>query len=600
MTPAEWLVYENQGATRNQPLSPRLVDALSFLPELGVQMRVFSGGQPGIGSGGQRVGSTRHDHGNAADVFFYRDGRRLNWANEADRPVFEQIVRQARQRGVTGFGAGEGYMRPGSMHIGFGSEAVWGAGGSGANAPGWLRTAYSGGAGTPQAPASSQNRPSRVGNDSGDTLAAATPPASLLEIPDMDTNKPLAGGLLGNWLTPDRRDRAVLALEGMTLNPNRGLMMAAADGLEDRRKTRRESDRAREARKQANRTIQYLNAQGEYGRQLAAAVSTGALEAGEAIKLAMTPAKDNRTSAIQNYEYARSQGYTGSFEDFQGGGSGTPTPYSDAAKLRADLDAGYITQEQYDAQIARADQGDESAPEASIRRIMDAYDVDRRTATGIVDGTLRVSRDPVDDTVIVTDLATRESYRPGMPEDTAPPAQDTQPRAEPGGGNQLSFPGSPGADASDAFGFEGMLKGSANAVSDFIGLGAPFEDVRETQSDFDVLSESLINDVASAYERQPPSWLLQNIRELTPQAGGFQGAGSAQSKLGALRRNFENELNITNEQLGRRLSPAERQKLLSRKTGLEAAIQKVDSYLGRFGGGESNETQSGVSWSVVE
>ena len=124
--------------------------------------------------------------------------------------------------------------------------------------------------------------------------------------------------------------------------------------------------------------------------------------------------------------------------------------------------------------------------------------------------------------------------------------------------------------------------------------------MRETQSDFAVLSESLINDVASAYDRQPPSWLLENIRELTPQAGGFQGAGAARSRLGALRRNFENELNIADEQLGRRMSPAERQSLLSRRTGLEAAIAKVDSYLGRFGGSEGNTTQSGVSWSVVE
>ena len=33
-------------------------------------------------------------------------------------------------------------MQPGSMHIGYGNEAVWGAGGKGANAPEWLRDAY--------------------------------------------------------------------------------------------------------------------------------------------------------------------------------------------------------------------------------------------------------------------------------------------------------------------------------------------------------------------------------------------------------------------------------------------------------------------------
>lgn len=140
MATPTWLRYANQNATRNQPLSPRLVEAFSFLPDLGVTMEVFSGGQPSSGS--NRVGSHRHDHGNAADVFFYRDGRRLDWSNPGDREVLGHIVAMGKQRGVTGFGAGQGYMQPGSLHVGFGPEAVWGAGGRAANAPEWLRQAY--------------------------------------------------------------------------------------------------------------------------------------------------------------------------------------------------------------------------------------------------------------------------------------------------------------------------------------------------------------------------------------------------------------------------------------------------------------------------
>ncbi len=137
-----WLNYRNAGATRNRPLDPKLVNAFSFLEEKGIRMDVFSGGQAGIGSGGPRTGSTRHDHGMAADVFFSKDGRRLDWANPDDLPIFKDIVSQARARGVTGFGAGPGYMQPGSMHVGFGKPGVWGAGGRGANAPGWLREAF--------------------------------------------------------------------------------------------------------------------------------------------------------------------------------------------------------------------------------------------------------------------------------------------------------------------------------------------------------------------------------------------------------------------------------------------------------------------------
>ncbi|HEV8164955.1 MAG TPA: hypothetical protein VGR74_11010, partial [Actinomycetota bacterium] len=152
MADNSWLKYENAGATRSQPLSPQLVEALGqFLPELGVSAEVFSGGQPS--SGPNRTGTHRHDHGNAGDMFFRQGDRRLDWRNKADLPMLEQIVAKGRAAGITGWGAGDGYMQPGSMHVGFGSPSVWGAGGHGANAPDWLRAAYNGApAGSPPAP----------------------------------------------------------------------------------------------------------------------------------------------------------------------------------------------------------------------------------------------------------------------------------------------------------------------------------------------------------------------------------------------------------------------------------------------------------------
>jgi hypothetical protein len=144
MTHAEWLRYSNQGATRNDPLHPSLIEAMSFLPQMGIQMNVVSGGQEPAGQGGARTGSTRHDHGMAADVDFYKDGRKLDWNNADDLPILVQIVQTAKARGVTGIGAGDDYMGPGRFHVGFGNPGVWGAGGKGANAPEWLRAAYAG------------------------------------------------------------------------------------------------------------------------------------------------------------------------------------------------------------------------------------------------------------------------------------------------------------------------------------------------------------------------------------------------------------------------------------------------------------------------
>lgn len=169
-----WLKYDNTGATRSQPLNPHLTQALGFLPQMGVSMDVFSGGQPTASEGGPRTGSDRHDHGNAADVFFSKDGRRLDWANPDDQPVFQDIVRQGKAAGITGFGAGDGYMQPGSMHLGFGKPAVWGAGGRGSNAPDWLRQAYNSPA-SPTAP--NQAAPNQIASLDPSAGMGAIPPA---------------------------------------------------------------------------------------------------------------------------------------------------------------------------------------------------------------------------------------------------------------------------------------------------------------------------------------------------------------------------------------------------------------------------------------
>ena len=137
-----YLTYANQGATRNQPVSDDLANALAFLGPMGIRAEVFSGGQDPFGLGYRRTGSTRHDKGQAADVRFYKGDRQLNWANPDDLPAFTEIVQRGKQAGLTGFGAGPGYMPEGSMHIGYGKPGVWGAGGKGVNAPDWLRTAY--------------------------------------------------------------------------------------------------------------------------------------------------------------------------------------------------------------------------------------------------------------------------------------------------------------------------------------------------------------------------------------------------------------------------------------------------------------------------
>jgi len=174
MTGNDWLKYSNQGATRNDPLDPALIGAMSFLGDMGITMDVISGGQEAAGEGGARTGSVRHDHGGAGDVDFYKDGRKLDWNNPADMPILVQIIQTAKANGVTGIGAGDDYMGAGRFHVGFGNPGVWGAGGKGANAPAWLVAAYNG-APAGQVPAASGQPASQGQNALAGPFAVSNP-----------------------------------------------------------------------------------------------------------------------------------------------------------------------------------------------------------------------------------------------------------------------------------------------------------------------------------------------------------------------------------------------------------------------------------------
>lgn len=148
MTPYD-LIYANSG-TRNQPLSSDLAALYEQAARAaGIHaIRVTSGGQPA--SGPNRVGSTRHNHGNAGDIQLLIDGRALDFTNPNDLPIVKKFITEAHSRGATGIGAGTDYMGNTTFHVGYGTPAVWGAGGKGANAPQWLREAV-GGASSPSA-----------------------------------------------------------------------------------------------------------------------------------------------------------------------------------------------------------------------------------------------------------------------------------------------------------------------------------------------------------------------------------------------------------------------------------------------------------------
>lgn len=134
-------VTQTPGATRNLPLSQALVDTIQRgLAGTGLNWHSYSGGQPPKGSGGRRVGSTRHDNGNASDGYFKEaaTGRVLDGSNTQDRQRIASALGRLRQAGIQGIGWGPGYMGTKNFHIDVASPGVWGEGGRSANAHSWV------------------------------------------------------------------------------------------------------------------------------------------------------------------------------------------------------------------------------------------------------------------------------------------------------------------------------------------------------------------------------------------------------------------------------------------------------------------------------
>ena len=135
-------VFENQASDariRKQPINEKLKEVLKQAAAMaGVDVVIHSGGQPSKASGGgPRTGSTRHDDGNAADLYLQKDGKILR--DPEDRETMSRFVSAATQYGATGIGFGAptgqkdengnekySYMGPSSIHVGFGKPATWG------------------------------------------------------------------------------------------------------------------------------------------------------------------------------------------------------------------------------------------------------------------------------------------------------------------------------------------------------------------------------------------------------------------------------------------------------------------------------------------
>lgn len=240
--------------------------------------------------------------------------------------------------------------------------------------------------------------------------------------------------------------------------------------------------------------------------------------------------------------------------------------------------------------------GGDTEAEREIAR-MEEIGIPRDVAIRIKEGVYKVVTDPVTREVVVIDLASGQPVFGGetQTEEITKTPTVTEP-IEPPPPQPDKFP-----DAPAAFGLEGIVKGGINSASDFIGAGQPYPEVSTTQTQMNVLGESLLSDLSSAYTR-PPVHILKKLDELIPRSGRITGAEGAANQFKALLSDFETEMDSATRQLrNRALSPKDKSVLEARITTIAKMQAKVNGALSALqGGGEAKTTSSGVKWKVVD
>lgn len=128
-------------------------------------------------------------------------------------------------------------------------------------------------------------------------LGAIDQPQQTISTNSPQTEAPMqdqkATGLLGSLfpnMTADRQDRLAVALSGLSMHPNQGIVQMAGQRMADRREDNKAAQARTEERQQTNRTIAWLETQAQNNPNAAQALqmlSQGVIDARGALQLAM-------------------------------------------------------------------------------------------------------------------------------------------------------------------------------------------------------------------------------------------------------------------------------------------------------------------------
>lgn len=270
----------------------------------------------------------------------------------------------------------------------------------------------------------------------------------------------------------------------------------------------------------------------------------------------------------------------------------------------------------YDTLTRAEDFGAE--PEGTARDIQiaallrDNPGMDARTATGLVDGTIRLSTDPVTGERSLVDmgaatlspLQTQGAPALGQPAPQgAPPAVTNAPQSAER--PSLSFGGGVPNGGQNAFGLRGLAAGAANAAADFVGAEQPFPGIAEHQRFFRALEEDGLVSIVQRYPRMPARDAVERLRRLLPNVGTMEGASQARGEMEQLQRRFADDAARLRSQAEGRMQADDRRVLLAQAQDFERMAGLLQEGITRLTtpgerGQGGNRTSSGVSWEVVE
>ena len=135
----------------------------------------------------------------------------------------------------------------------------------------------------------------------------------------------------------------------------------------------------------------------------------------------------------------------------------------------------------------------------------------------------------------------------------------------------------------------------------------PFPETADAQADFKAFSESIVATLAKGYDRQPPKFLLEGLRALSPEPGVFEGPEKSRRKLEALGRQFQTEYNAVKRRTGRKMAPKAKAALQQQMTSLLSGMDQIQQAIDGLGGSlaqspaeTTGTTRSGLNWGIVE